>query len=1414
MIQPEGKEDLAIYDSAGSLIEIVQVKDHSDNLTVSSFKPSFYERIAPYCDAGSSTIVRIVSYGPIGPDLQNANSGQEGALSRVLKTLTTYRTPEQKRPDCEREKKKKRSKEKQKQKGKEKEKDKVSELAEAEARKIINHITLTSVVEEILTDAIIADLSKTVTGVSPRQAFEFMMWWLLTSSEVTLRIDRSKAIAKIASIGKFLSQRAAFHDEWHTSIVPISTSEGTSCINSLTDEFYKGGRVRFDHIDLDLDVPRAHYLKRIHDSFDDNSVVIIHSASGQGKTTLAYRYAKEFAALDFRFEVLATSDLKHARRIALALTGHAEAIEVPTLILLDVRPGDNYWVEVIRELASVDGIQALVAIREEDWTRARINAADFKYAEVQLSLARDEAEALYTRLTANIGTSRHLDFEDAWSQFGARKTLFEFVYFITQEESLAERITSQIKELQDAVIKGERGKGELELLRLVSVASAYEARLSLRELLDACNLDCPARTIELFNDEYLIRVSEDGSNVEGYHSIRSKIIAGELTDPTIHPWSESAARILPLIVEEDLHDFLLCAFSRNQNATKTLLAALDEFAPKTWIGVNGVAMSMMWNGVKEYCALNSFLVDEVLEQFNSAWFYVLDWDLAQVTGKNGINTYEEMAQIVPAFASEAEYTRSARARQSDKDAIFSDMRRWLQRCTKLPIQPQSTRSFDALAELSLWLGHLQIRSSLCHAITSDLIDKACEKLPLYLFGEFIRGIRTCANEVYCDWLERHRDELLIQLRQKASIVSLEETDEALVAHFIIDLDRQSSVLRSKGNSTDASATIHDLTMQRVELLNNLFPGKKQYGAIGYGHRMSLFAPPYDDASKPGVYTEYLHPRCLTRFNALCRGYAELSYRPDSWSDYFRRLQSIRESVLAALKDLRQSISSRRNNSQSASFISLKGETEWEECYRELRKPFLLPKVAVDEWGFVTESSTASLTDSRAERFSGLTRFNPLGDAVLNYTSKVSTFMSQAPHCLILVPLLQAAKSQKEKEMLMETAPSLGINANKIGLSIDNGIDACAAIEQLQTVTRKVFKNEGLPGADQNFLEHERKEFNSIMAAWCLFIDADARNQVFSKSKQSPWSLWRKRNDVGDLTSLLVSTKHRLNNALKSLQKHGIIAQIHSEKVLWNGMPALWITYDTIHPIASLSAVEMIWNVMIHALAPDRQSTVTLKAIDLLWSSIILVPLVAGKSVERHCFPHFKGVSYIDPPSLQQSQWRLSSEKITEDTWTNLGLAHWNVQTSWTVFDRFAAAYGELVYHVEHIADFLRIPGDIDELGVSIFQSYLDYEVKRVQPYAQKVFDTCSDVLKLLPTEIEVFVSRPNICTCIYFLVQMKDAIMPTHDSTGHFKLSINEVVEWRDRLVVGLQQLTIARQLWIADSLNFGAPPGNLGDDE
>ena len=120
------------------------------------------------------------------------------------------------------------------------------------------------------------------------------------------------------------------------------------------------------------------------------------------------------------------------------------------------------------------------------------------------------------------------------------------------------------------------------------------------------------------------------------------------------------------------------------------------------------------------------------------------------------------------------------------------MRCWLGGYTELPSFPGDIRSFNAMGELLFWLGHLEIDSSLRRAISGNVIDKALGELPLYLFGEFVRGIRTCDSEAYEGWLGTRRDELVNYLRREAAFVDLTETDEALVAHYAIDLDRQSS----------------------------------------------------------------------------------------------------------------------------------------------------------------------------------------------------------------------------------------------------------------------------------------------------------------------------------------------------------------------------------------------------------------------------------------------------------------------------------------------------------------------------------------------------------------------------------------------------------------------------------------------
>ena len=381
-----------------------------------------------------------------------------------------------------------------------------------------------------------------------------------------------------------MTYRAAHEHEWNISIKPIRCPSADHLDNEkLKREFFQGGRVRSEHVAASLDVPRIKALQEIHKLFQQGDIVILRAASGQEKTTIAYRYLLDWAPTDFRYEVLQAADFQHARRMSAAIAGHAEIIDVPTMIYVDVRPGDSLWVEFVRELAAVSGVRVLVTIREEDWFRSRVTRDDFTFADQSVSIDEETGRDIFGALRANGFGDSQLDFNDAWTQLGDRKTLFEFVYLTTQNEQLTEKIKAQISSLKDQVNDGTLTTNELHLLRLVAIASAYEARLGLQRLADRVGIPEPTRTLERFSNEYLLRTSDDGRHIEGFHAIRSEIIAAELTDDVLQPRGEVEAIAVSLLVEDDLESFLLCSFSRNAESTDRIVNALHGITINTWV---------------------------------------------------------------------------------------------------------------------------------------------------------------------------------------------------------------------------------------------------------------------------------------------------------------------------------------------------------------------------------------------------------------------------------------------------------------------------------------------------------------------------------------------------------------------------------------------------------------------------------------------------------------------------------------------------------------------------------------------------------------------------------------------------------------------------------------------------------------
>ena len=1383
-IHPEGEEDLAIYGKNAQLTEVIQVKDLSDPLTVSSFKRSFFERIKTHCAQGTGTEVKIVSYGPIGPELEEALGGNRDKAAKVASKLTEVKTKETAK------------------KGKIITTS-VPGLSPDEANNIVRRLQIFKVTESDLSEAVIERLKKVATGTDPSRAFDLLMWWMLTCSEDQRVISREMAIAKLDRIGKFLTARAAYHDQWNRSIFPIAAADLTAKHKERLEEgFYRGGRVRFEHIVAGFDVPRGSTAADIDAAFDEFNVVILHSASGQGKTTQAYRYAKDYAPKDFRFEVLPPDDLAHARDMALAIVGHAEAIEVPTFVYVDVRPGDQYWVELVRELAKIAGIRILVTIREEDWARTAISAADFDYKELTLTFGEHEASELYSRLLNRGVEQKHLDFNDSWEQFGTRKTLFEFVYFITQHQSLADRIKSQMAAISLAVNEGKRPAAELEFLRKVVVASAYEARIDLASLLASSGLPAALATIMTFEDEYLIRVSEDGKYVEGFHAIRSELMTESLVDPVICPWHQVASQVLPHIVEDDLESFLLCAFSRRPDSARQLIDALCTYSPKTWIGVRNIMVALMWNGLRSYARDNLELLKEAHDKCFGWWLLALDWDLAMAKGPDGFNVFDNLGD---SWSDAKQLSDQFRSRQLDKSSVFVVVREWggaIKRSIDVPTTPQAWLS---MAEVLFWLGHLKVTTELTHSVDFSRMNEAIETLTTYQLGRFLLGVRTCFPDDYARWLNDSSAIVRGKIRSESAFLILQENGDDIVGHFLVDPNVGSNALRRADAQGKASVTIHDLTIERIDVLAQVFSAKQRYGAIGYGHRSSLVPAYVDEANKPGVLSENLYPHWTPTFNARARGYVELMFRPETWRDYFAIVAAIRQSVIDALLDLELSAKKIIRTSSPPRESILNDPTGWDACKKSLQFDLLLPKVAVDEWGFASDSSSEMSSTTMQKTFrTAIGRFTPVKESLKKYTITVGNFMKQALESMILVPHLRQAINKSQRDAVTKKAAELGLSESSVRLSIVNGIDAFKSVVAMQDAILKLFPVGDLPGIDRDLRERERRAFDSAITTWCNFVSpprVEGKGDRHIKGKNVVT-----KAVATTLRDLLNATRNRLKSELQALRAFGIKAGVQSESVRWNGRSALWIGYDVGHPIEILQSLSHVWNRMVAAFNPDRDNIIRSRLIDCFWEEIILVPTVYGKSLDGIVMPHLKAVSYPTPPPFEDSAWRMAGSEIDQDTLRQLGIELWPLPITDTSIHRLSTSISELFLTLDHLSDLERVDTALDDIGQRIFQLHINRKMVDVARMLNSTKESAECVAKIINSSQDIE-SRPNLKACGELLLETIKHLTPPNTDTTKAELTISEIVEWRNEVRNGMGWVATAKYFWLADELGFGQWP-------
>jgi hypothetical protein len=221
IFQPEGAEDLAIFDDS-NLIEIVQVKAYGHHLRLSDLDPdqrdSFLYRAAKRLKGHASLKVKLVSFSPLGSELRQALGNSDGKQRRVAEKIAANGI-----------------------------------LTSKEACELLRKIDAVEIDEDSVQSQVYERLRSGATGGDPKFSLDVLMCWMYQCAEKKTKVSRSEFIDKINAIGRCVAGRAAHHEEFGTSIVPIESFEiPPSMKRSLAEEFYRGVPTRYEHILADV----------------------------------------------------------------------------------------------------------------------------------------------------------------------------------------------------------------------------------------------------------------------------------------------------------------------------------------------------------------------------------------------------------------------------------------------------------------------------------------------------------------------------------------------------------------------------------------------------------------------------------------------------------------------------------------------------------------------------------------------------------------------------------------------------------------------------------------------------------------------------------------------------------------------------------------------------------------------------------------------------------------------------------------------------------------------------------------------------------------------------------------------------------------------------------------------------------
>jgi hypothetical protein len=747
----------------------------------------------------------------------------------------------------------------------------------AEAQGLIDGLEIVSLTEEEIRNSLELAVteafglgSEAVVIYIQALVAQFLEWARDRKTITRTDLDKVKV-----EIGEAFSRESEFQAYGRSLITRI---EWTYEDKNATDFFEKG--TRSGHIVAGLDVGRPKWLTRIGKALDSSSICILRSSSGQGKSTLMYRFAYDNWSRNHTFILRAAASASDAEQVCDYLRNRAR-LGLPTLLLIDDAGWNiRYWSRVAQECSAL-GINVLVTARHEDWHRfAREGLTNFEILEPELDL--EEAKEIFRVFRTHERLHSSVDSAEwAYEKVGEPHLLIEYVYLLTHGRMLEDRLRDQVKQFN--VQREDPAK--IELLRRATLAHALGAPLELNQLMRGISFrDDPQDNLRALSDEYL---TLDKSLLNGLHWVRSDHLARILHEG--YPdMASTALTVLESVPESYVPLFVSNAIRRVELDTDVFLDGLGEKVKLVGMGFLLAVLDGIFDaGEQHFFEANKALFDEAFEEFGPSGPSFLTWNFIPTAKLDIVGTFAEI------LGKNGEKLRRLAARVDASPKGLSHCAKFLCRVAASVPSDLLRKGFSNTGKLLDWCALCEASLPMWPDVAGDLLNSsAVFDLTLEKFCDFTQGVFRYDEGAYLRWFSANSADIIGYLKLQTDSIDIRIEDKNLSVEFIV--------------RTCGSDLGNDMAVSRLTYLHAAIPFCEKYRAHGDWITAFGLTPTWHNTDKD-FSKEHLYFKSDTEKNAVWRRIVQNRYIPDSYYRFEEDWYALRLRALNFVRDLSSAI---------------------------------------------------------------------------------------------------------------------------------------------------------------------------------------------------------------------------------------------------------------------------------------------------------------------------------------------------------------------------------------------------------------------------------------------------------------------------------------------------------------------------